>query len=171
MEANKHHIVEDWNFADEYRLHDLMSELRVKTPHAYTVELAIKVCVAVSQDPRPLSAICADNPSLPNAKLIDRWRAANGVFARNFNAAKKMQAQILIDEIIEIVDDPANCVPEILNWAKARVNTRQWLASKLIPKIYGDQKQIDDLTVQNNRMQEEVMKLRQELDAENKKPY
>ena len=114
----------------------------------YTTELAIKICTTIATDPRPLKQICESNPDFPAEYVIHRWRVFYPVFGRNFNVAKKCQAQLLIDEILEIMDDPANCEPEILNWAKQRVDVRKWMAVKLLPKIYGD-KQQSDVTVKH----------------------
>jgi len=56
-------------------------------------------------------------------------------------------------------------------WQKLNVNTRQWHASKLAPKIYGDQKQIEELKNKNAEHDAEIKKLRTELDTQNKKEY
>ena len=114
-----------------------------KMRHGYNTELAIQVCMAIATDPRPYEKILKSNPHFPDTTTIGRWRVFYPVFAKNYTAAKKAQAQIFVDEIIDIIDDPANCEPEILNWAKSRVSTRQWLATKLLPKIYGDRQQND----------------------------
>jgi len=164
-------ITDEWDLEDHIRIEELSYESGTAQPTAYTSELAIRVCIKIATDPRPMAKIIEDNPWFPSEHLLYGWRLASPVFGRNFNAAKKAQAQLLIDQIICIIDDPANCEPEILNWAKSRVGTRQWLASKLLPKIYGDQKQIDELKSQNDQRDEEIRVLRAELDEKNKREY
>ena len=166
-------INDDWDFYNLIALDEANEELRNKMSgigFQYSTEIAIKVCTTVASDARSMQAICKDNPDFPSAGTIDRWRVFHPAFARNFNAAKKVQCQLLIDQIIDLADDPANCVPEILNWAKTRIHTRQFLASKLLPKIYGD-KNIETLSTDNDRIKQELNEVKERLDMDNRKDY
>lgn len=140
------HLQDEWDFYSMDLADALIAEIEpTKRAHrGYSTELAMKICLVVSQDRRSLNDIVAAYPDFPSAHAINYWRVFYPIFGRNFNVAKKCQAQLLIDEIIQICDDPANCEPNILNWAKLRITTRQFLASKLLPKIYGDLKQPEE---------------------------
>ena len=160
-------VTGDWDFRDSLLIDDLKDELRVHSrPSAYNTEIAIRVCQAVATNPFSLKRITDENPTLPNDRTIEYWRYTHPAFARNYNAAKKAQAQLLIDEIIDIIDDPANCVPEILSWAKERVKTRQWMASKLLPRIYGDKK-IEDVVNPQDTLSK-IQELVTDLNKKNK---
>jgi citrate lyase beta subunit len=139
--------VDSWDF---YQMANLDAENErhaanaSRMPQNYSTELAIKVCVKIAEDTRGIAAIYEDNKDwFPPPTTLMRWRAIHPVFAMNLDAARRYQTQALIDEIVGIIDDPANCEPEILGWAKERVKTRQWLATRILPKIYGDRQQVE----------------------------
>ena len=62
--------------------------------------------------------------------------------------ARELQAEYLIDEIVEIADDGSNDYmqkkhgpvvdQEHMGRSRLRIDTRKWAASKLAPKKYGD---------------------------------
>jgi len=110
---------------------------------SYNQFLADKVCRLVATDTRPLKDILKSDPSLPHVNTVYMWRLDNSDFRDKFLDARRAQAQIIIDEILELADDPANCEPEVLGWSKERIKTRQWLATKLLPKIYGEKQQTE----------------------------
>jgi hypothetical protein len=110
---------------------------------AYDEFIANKVCRLIASDARPLKTIVDEHPDLPAINTFYHWRVDYPAFAAKFHDARCAQAQIVIDEILLLVDDPANCEPEILNWCKERIKARQWMASRLIPKIYGDKQHTD----------------------------
>lgn len=70
-----------------------------------------------------------------------------------FDQARRIQAEGWVDEMVEISDDTAQDVIEGSTGAKAntsgpqrarvQVETRKWLASKLLSKIYGDKVAVD----------------------------
>ena len=90
---------------------------------------------------------------------IRRWMVNNKVFAAAYDKAKEWQVEEIIEEIVDISDDAGNdilLVPnkkgeaawamenkEFINRAKIRIETRKWLASKLLSKKYGDKIQMD----------------------------
>ena len=64
--------------------------------------------------------------------------------------AKRCQIEVFIDEILDIADDSSQdeiannqghivCNSEFIARSRLRIDTRKWLASKLVPKIYGVQ--------------------------------
>lgn len=69
-------------------------------------------------------------------------------FQQQYARAKQLQADILVEEILEISDDSSNDTihtekgdfedKEWTNRSRLRVDSRKWLASKLLPKVYGD---------------------------------
>ena len=104
----------------------------------YQDEIADILCDAIASSTLPLYQLVRNDPRLPSVECVNTWRRYNKSFQAKFLEAKRLQTHLLIDEIIWLADDPANCEPEILNWSKLRIQTRQFVASKLLYKIYGD---------------------------------
>lgn len=110
-------------------------------PSIYTQELADEICMAVSTCTLGLNKLCEINPSWPAKQTINEWRVLNREFAAQYHEAKKIQADLYAEECMDIVD--ASSVEEA-QLSKIRVNTRQWIASRLLPKVYGDSKAVEE---------------------------
>lgn len=98
----------------------------------YTQELADRICAALT-DGASLRTICAWD-GMPDRVNVWRWRRTNEEFASQYDAARKEGAYALVDDMTSISDD------ETLdpNDKRIRVDTRKWIASKVLPKLYGD---------------------------------
>lgn len=110
---------------------------------AYSKELGELVCYLISTNTGSLDQLYNQYPDLPSRNTVNNWRVSHPEFADKYLEAKKLQSHLLIDEIIDIIDDPANLETECLAWAKERIKTRQWIASRLLQKIYGDKQMIE----------------------------
>lgn len=77
------------------------------------------------------------------------WMADDKDFSDRYAKAKRTCAQMYADEIIQIADDTdrdytetldGKLVPdhELVARSRLRIDTRKWIASKLIPKVYGE---------------------------------
>jgi hypothetical protein len=64
------------------------------------------------------------------------------------------QADFMVDELLQIADDGLNDTYEdedgnektrvdVIQRSKLRVDTRKWIACKVLPKVYGDRTQVD----------------------------
>ena len=53
----------------------------------------------------------------------------------------------------------------------AKINNRKWTAARLAPKIYGDQKRVEELEGENERVKAELRALRDKLDKANIAEY
>lgn len=127
--------------------------LKLGRPSKYTPELGEKICRAIATSTDSLKAICARNDDFPNRECIWGWRLDFPDFANMYDNAKRTQADLLAEEIKEIADDVSNDTLlkqdkqgneyEVANteWiarSRLRVDTRKWIACKLLPKVYGD---------------------------------
>ena len=112
-------------------------------PTKFTQELADDICMQVSCCTLGLNKLCAleKNAHWPTKETINEWRVLNRAFSAQYHEAKKIQADLYAEEIAEITDATD---PEWANVAKLRVNTRQWIASRLLPKVYGDSKAVEE---------------------------
>lgn len=102
---------------------------------------------------KTLKEICESDPKFPSSWSVRRWVIddINGCSAR-YTRAREMGIHEMVDETIVISDDKSKDtlivrkgnedieVPnnEWINRSRLRVDTRKWLASKVIPKIFGD---------------------------------
>jgi hypothetical protein len=114
-----------------------------------TVELTTEICFAIANGANP-SRMCADNMRMPSYTTLYAWLAIDPAFKAMWDTAMVLRSERLVDEILEIADDGSNDYDyvdstgvahvngENIARAKLRVDTRKWLASKLLPKKYGD---------------------------------
>lgn len=122
-------------------------------PSDYTIELAEEICRAIAECTDGLQAICDRNPHFPTPQAIRGWKRKNSEFNAMYVQAKQDQVDILVEEILQISDDKSHdkiikinadgeeyevCNTEYVNRSRLRVDTRKWMAAKLVPKIYGD---------------------------------
>lgn len=133
-------------------------------PLEYTQEMGDYICELVSSTGYGLLKLTKLYPELPDKMTINRWRHRVPEFRSQYALAKLEQADILAEECLEIADDDTfdvkinpetgdeYCNTEFIARARLRVDTRKWLASKLLPKQYGQQaeeaKQVDKSVVE-----------------------
>lgn len=97
-----------------------------------------------------LRDICASDKRFPASCTFRRWVVddLHGLAAR-YTRARELGIHEIIDECISISDDGSKdttededgnpkCDHEWLARSRLKVDTRKWLASKIVPKIYGD---------------------------------
>ena len=130
-------------------------------PTDYTYELAIEICDAIATDTKGLRRLCAVNPHWPTRQNISKWLNRHEAFRSLYAQAKLQQTELLVDDILEIADDARSdiitrenkdgliietCNNEFVNRSRLRIDSRKWIASKLMPKVYGDkiEKTTDD---------------------------
>lgn len=82
-------------------------------------------------------------PGLPSKKTVLHALAVDAAFARDYAAARVRGIELHIDEIIDLAD---SATAENYNAVRLKVDTRKWLASKLVPKVYGDRVEFEDAT-------------------------
>ncbi len=123
---------------------------KVGRPLEYTQEMGDYICELVSSTGYGLLKLAKLFPELPDKMTINRWRHRVPEFRAQYAQAKIEQADILAEECLEIADDDSQdvkfdkdgnelCNTEFIARARLRVDTRKWLASKLLPKQYGQQ--------------------------------
>lgn len=130
-------------------------------PLEYTKEMGDYICELVSSTGHGLLRLTQMYPELPDKVTINRWRYRVPEFRNQYAMAKIVQADILAEECLEIADDNSQDTKvdsegretfnsEFAARARLRVDTRKWLASKLLPKQYGamaDESKVTDKKV------------------------
>lgn len=149
-------------------------------PTLYSEELADRICQLVATNTCGIDKIIAMYDGLPDQSTIRLWRLTYPSFSTKYLQAKQLQAELYAEETFDIAHQKHVYYDEKGNervdaghvaWQKLNVNTRQWHASKLAPKIYGDQKQIEQLQDSNSKLQQELNELRAQLAEKYKKEY
>ena len=120
----------------------------------YTPAIGRKVCEQLMLM-KSLKEICKD-PRMPSKRTIINWLADPKMtdFREMYYYARRVQAELRVDEIFEIADDSKNDWEKVYNKngelvdikpnneaiqrSRVRIDTRKWYAAKLVPRIYGD---------------------------------
>lgn len=105
------------------------------------------VC-ALLEDGKSLRAACRDLDLSPRT-ILD-WTKANEAFTTQYMRAREAGYKLLADELVDIADEKEVQVrydgedmtldlsPTAIARNRLRVDTRKWMLSKMLPKIYGD---------------------------------
>jgi hypothetical protein len=119
-------------------------------PSLYTAELTTEICERLAEG-RSLRSICADD-DMPGMRTVLDWLERYPDFRAKYGRAREIQAELQVDEMVEIADDSRNdwmerndpknpgyvANGENIQRAKLRLEQRRWFAEKLLPKKYGN---------------------------------
>lgn len=119
-------------------------------PSSFTTELAETICERIA-DGESLRSICKSD-NMPAQSTVFKWLGANATFAEQYARARELQADALFDEILAIADTPMIgektkvkddggieiTTGDMIEHRRLQVDSRKWMASKLLPKKYGD---------------------------------
>lgn len=121
-------------------------------PTLYCEELAILICMRVATTTYGLARLCSLHEDLPAKITVNEWRYKYPEFSAQYAQAKLKQADLLAEEMLDIADDGTNdwmesfgeegdivykLNGEHVQRSRLRIDTRKFLASKLLPKQYG----------------------------------
>lgn len=95
-----------------------------------------------------LRAACREE-NMPDPSTVLAWTKKDPEFAQQYARARELLLEHWAEQIIEIADDSSGDVEigpdgkarlngEFANRSRLRVDSRKWLLSKLMPKVYGD---------------------------------
>ena len=122
-------------------------------PSVYTDELAMLICTKIAEG-ESLRGICRQE-EMPAVSTVTSWLVdeTKPEFSARYAQARKAQAYLLADELIEIADDGTNDYvtktnsdgstyealdSEHVQRSRLRLDTRKWYLSKVMPKDFGD---------------------------------
>jgi len=125
-------------------------------PSIFTAELGLKICKALLKHGSLREALRKEK-GLPQSSTIHEWRfdGKHKEFAEQYDLAKRATIEEMGEEIIEISDEAPTIVSTVfgsneresqyeftdaagISRNKLRVDTRKFLLSKIVPKVYGD---------------------------------
>lgn len=118
----------------------------------FTEELGTLICSRIAMG-ESLKAICREK-DMPSAPTVIHWVMKDPVFREQYRLAREIQAELMGDEILDISDDGTNDWMEkrnkdgeVIGWIEngealrrshLRVESRKWVAARLLPKKWGD---------------------------------
>ncbi len=131
----------------------------------FTQDLADEICQVVSTSPKMLEELCADRKHWPRAGTIYEWRLKIPSFAEAYARAKVCQIDALVNHIFVLLRDTSRDYyiddegkrkinHAHINKIKIEVDALKWLASKLVPRLYGDR------IVKDNDNEDAISKVR-----------
>lgn len=105
-------------------------------PAIYTPVLAERILARMAQG-ESLRKVCED-PQMPARSTVQKWLAEDDNFSAQYARACEARTEHMVDEMLEIADDAAIDPQD----KRVRIDTRKWLATKLLPKKYGDKVEV-----------------------------
>lgn len=110
-------------------------------PSLYSDELANRICEALGNG-KSLREIC-EYDGMPDRSTVLRWMGSNEEFATKCARMREgPQAEHVFDSIVEDEKDVrSGAIPPDV--ARVLISSKQWRASKLAPKKYGDKIGLD----------------------------
>lgn len=112
-------------------------------PSKYTPELAREICIRMAGG-ETLRQVCRDD-HMPAASTVRGWVVDNvDGFSEHYTRARTLLAEHWADEILEIADGSVERTMEgrldgaDVQQKRLQVDSRKWLLSKALPKVYGD---------------------------------
>lgn len=113
---------------------------------AYNQETADRICERLAAGESLRKAAGAFG--LTHSTVLE-WNATNEAFADQYARARAAGYALLADELVEIADDGENDTytddegrvktnQDVIARSRLRVDTRKWMLSKMLPKVYGD---------------------------------
>lgn len=117
-------------------------------PSTYTQAVADRICQELASG-SSLRKICKA-PGMPPESTVREWVIddVNG-FAAHYTRARQMCAERWADEVLDLADLPPATLPDgridagAVNHQRLMVDSRKWLLSKVLPKVYGDKVAVD----------------------------
>lgn len=149
--------------------HKRICEMKTGRPTDYTPKLAQEICDVTASTGSGLPTLCRKFPHWPTTSSIYLWLRKHSEFSDKYYQAKKDQVNVLVDEILEISDNSArddkvnshgdtSCDSEWVARSRLRIDTRKWLAAKLVPRLYGD-------NVLGRELSDEIAEFKKQLEA------
>jgi hypothetical protein len=116
----------------------------------YTEKLGMEICDAIAEG-RKMVDICLSQ-GMPAKHVIRKWvfDGKHEAFAEQYFRAKRAAAEMYVEEILDIADESSGDIyidpdtkkvrfdGENVARSRLRIDSRKWLASKLLRSIYGE---------------------------------
>lgn len=109
-------------------------------PSTFSQEQFDEVCNRIAEG-RSLNAVCKDE-GMPKKSVFLKWLSQNDSIRDQYMRARDVLLLIQGDELTDLSDD-VDLDQLAIAKANLQINTRKWVLSKLVPKVYGDRLNLD----------------------------
>lgn len=120
---------------------------RTGRPSKFNQDIADRICDEIAGG-KSLRRICGAE-DMPSTSTVCLWLSQHKEFSEQYARARDIQADYLIDEAYQIIDDGSRDEYQLddgskrtdhnhIQRARAQMQLRQWHAARLAPKKYGD---------------------------------
>lgn len=102
------------------------------------MEAAVEMCRRVAEG-ESLQSICRE-PGQPSLGIFLRWCSDDPEFGRMYTTALRLRAAVHAEMLLGDMEDldEKDISQARVQAIKVKINTRQWLMSRLLPKQYGE---------------------------------
>lgn len=112
-------------------------------PSLYTPEIAEAICDGLRSG-LSLRQVCSEK-GMPSAVTVLDWVKENREgFSDHYARAREIGYLTIADDILDIADGGLDPSLEDVARDRLRVDTRKWMLSKVLPKIYGDKTTVEN---------------------------
>lgn len=119
-------------------------------PYSDTVRQAVLVEIRKGLSLRAIS----EQHGMPKPPTVIDWVKEDPAYAEQYARAKEIQAHLMAEEILSIADDGTNDTylnkkgdevvnEDVISRSRLRVDSRKWLLSKMLPKVYGEKLELN----------------------------
>jgi hypothetical protein len=112
-------------------------------PSKYSVKLGEQICAQLAAG-LSLRSVCRGE-GMPDERTVRTWVLDDHQgFAALFDRASRIKAAAWGDELVELADaEPergkdGRLDPAAVNHLRVRLDTRKWVVSRMLPRVYGD---------------------------------
>ena len=102
-----------------------------------TTSLSNNICQKLMEG-KPLTQICQEK-DLPSLTTIYKWINSNPSFAKQITNARRVGTQYYLDKMIEELESVS---AKDVGIVREKLHHYRWLASKLLPNLYGDKQEV-----------------------------
>lgn len=102
----------------------------------YSAEIAESICSLMAEEDLSLTEACA-KLGVPR-RTARSWIERNAEFEHAIEIASRLRVDAMVDDMVALADSAAGKDAAGVNAVRLAVDTRRWVASKLLPKRYGD---------------------------------
>lgn len=159
-----------------------MTERKTKKgrPTVYTSELAKEICEVIASTSKGTKKLCEESQHWPCQDTLFTWLKTYPEFSEQYARAKIYQVEYLVDEMLEIADDTSNdnflneegktvVNAAAINRARLKIDTRKWMACKLVPRVYGPKPPEESFV--DPKLKQDIWERWAKLDEKNRKEY
>jgi hypothetical protein len=127
---------------------------------AFDQAIADRICERLALG-ESLRSVCRDE-GMPNASTIIRW-AETEPFSQQYARAREIGYSLLAEDLLAIADDgtgdswvddegQVRTNNDVIARSRLRVDTRKWMLSKMLPKVYGEKVDVNHAGTMNVKL-------------------